>query len=278
MQVTHQDWQESELVQSQIDVADIIILNKLDVASEADLSSARAFASKAFPPKLQVLECSGGNVQVDILRCGRDAAHIAAHTLNHSGEDLPDRLDLGSESSALQMARPNESGAERAGGDGSTATLSTMQPRAPLKFLAADVASHSSCGWLFHEDDIFDRSLLKPLMDLISKNSHRVKGVFRVGKEYIVLKAGSAGVINLGPFSYRRESRIEIIALPGRSASTSGGEAVTEAATPPAPDGSALNDALAGLGGSTEIAAAVMRCDWTTIENALLAVLKSAPT
>lgn len=99
---------------------------------------------------------------------------------------------------------------------------------------------YASCGWVFHQDDMFDQLLLMQLLHELQPLVARVKGVFRVGPKQWVApsslslhqqRQGVAGqhgmqqmqqearpAMQLSPICYRGVSMIEVIIHSSRSA------------------------------------------------------------
>ena len=88
-----------ELFADQLASADLVILNKTDLISPADLEKVRAEVAEELPPAVKVIEASSGRLPLDVL-LGLDAGsedHIDArhshHDHHHDGDDDHDDHD-----------------------------------------------------------------------------------------------------------------------------------------------------------------------------------------
>ena len=76
---------------------------------------------------------------------------------------------------------------------------------------------YRGCGWIFSNEDVFDRDGLTELLstpDLpgLYKGTvvERMKGVFRTGKDWLLIDRAREDV-TITPIAYRNDSRLEII-------------------------------------------------------------------
>ena len=80
---------------------------------------------------------------------------------------------------------------------------------------------YRGCGWIFSNEDVFDRKGVTDLLGLtglpgLSKGTvvERLKGVFRTGKDWVLIDR-ARNEITVTPISYRNDSRLEIIVPEG---------------------------------------------------------------
>jgi hypothetical protein len=140
-------------------------------------------------PHPQVLLASHGGVSLEELDAPRDAAFAPMFKDAHS----PGRLGSGA-AAPTASASPSAPVAEGEGEEGSGPSGSSTpgeegKPRAPapglpLRVVSAGSAQHAACGWLWAEEDVFDRGrLAAALAELASCPAvERVKGVFRCAR------------------------------------------------------------------------------------------------
>jgi len=186
----------------QIQMADVLVMNKLDTASPELVADFQTWANGLFPPKLLIAGTTHGRLD-------------------------PAWLDLSSDDERRplypQERQPNppapfpkkEGGAEPKTDDGGA----PLKPLAPPSFLgkgagglglAQRYPSPGACGWVFDPADTFDEAKLLALL-AHTKPVSRLKGVFRVQDEWIAVnRAGTA--VSVSPTAYRRDSRLEVFA------------------------------------------------------------------
>lgn len=158
----------------QVQLADVLVLNKLDTATAGQVEAFRAWADGLFPPKALVIGTTHGQLDPAWLDAAADdgrtplfpQAHAHAPTHAEAMLQLPAR------------GRP---------------------VRSP---------SPGACGWVFAPADVFDEGKLLGLFARWPQVT-RLKGVFRVDEDWIfVNRAGSA--VTVSPTAYRRDSRVQV--------------------------------------------------------------------
>ena len=167
----------------QIQMADVVVMNKLDTATPALVADFQAWANGLFPPKLLVAGTTHGRL---------DPAWL---DLAASDERLPlyPEAHTHSEHSPRERATPNMSGA------------SHVRYESPPGFRPA-------CGWVFDTATLFDEDRLLALLRS-APGVTRAKGVFRVADEWVSVNRAGVGV-TVAPTAYRRDSRLEVFADP----------------------------------------------------------------
>ena len=235
---------QNELVQSQLEIADIIVLTKSDIAPASALAAAHAVVDNMFPPKLAVFEAAMGALPVDALSISRSLAAVARQAAQPSG--VAD-VEMNTADGAGESAASDCNGVLQ-GHDGRFVPM----PGQPARFEGV-----ASCGWLFHADDVFDHAALQALLARLMRCAARVKGVFRVGHRFFSVGLAQGGTCVLRPVEYRRESRLEVIS------------AVADGAT--RIEGAADAQQLEGEEG--ELGRHVAACHWPAVEASILRCL-----
>ena len=187
--------QAHETFQDQIALADILVFNKTDLASEEQTAKALAEAQQMFPPKLALFICINGELPLSVLD---PAAELIILQNKSSASPLT--------ANAAHHSRTNLLAPSTAG----LAFLALPEPGKPVCQKGEGLGAYS-VGWVFHRDDAFDEDHLYQWIDR-QKNMLRIKGVFRVDtKQWRSFnKVGSELVTQ--PITYRRDSRLELIA------------------------------------------------------------------
>lgn len=165
----------------QIELADILVLNKTDQCSAEQLSEAQTLSNNMFPAKQAVLKTTRGVIPVHLLDQIRPCA---------------------AKSSPLAPASPAlEESSESAQG--------TASPGVPL-FQSGHLDGMHSYSWLFHVNDQFETDKVLTLLDADTQ-SLRIKAVLRIGHAWISYNRTLTGEREVRESSWRRDSRIEII-------------------------------------------------------------------
>jgi G3E family GTPase len=166
----------------QIQMSDVLVMNKLDTAPSELVSSFQNWANDLFPPKLLIAGTTHGHL---------DPAWL---DLNSNDERRP----LYPDSHSQQQAIP-----------GVEAKSSSTAPGAPQRYMTP-AGSHSACGWVFEASDVFDEGKLLALFARTTAIT-RLKGVFQIVDEWLAVNRTGAGV-TVSPTAYRRDSRLEVFA------------------------------------------------------------------
>jgi len=165
----------------QIQLADILVINKSDLADEATLAQMQQQAEKLYPPKQAIIATRQGEISAELLvrtptevrEATTPDAHEHGHHHHHAASEAPD-----------------------------------PEPGKPVRLVGSD-GQFESCGWVFHADQQFDPTMIFELLqnwpELV-----RAKGVFRIGDMWISINRVSDECYS-APVSYRRDSRLELI-------------------------------------------------------------------
>lgn len=164
----------------QLNLADIIILNKCDLASEQQITAVEQRALAMFPPKSLVTRTHQGQLSLSVLN--------QSHNFQHQS-DYPEAHH----SHTTEAPKPN---------------LYFPKPNVPIKQTGSSSDAYS-CGWVFHQDDLFDHEQLLNLIKSFD-SIWRLKGVFNVGNQRIFYNR-VLDETSVQPIAWRRDSRIEII-------------------------------------------------------------------
>ncbi|MDP6926880.1 MAG: GTP-binding protein [Rhodospirillales bacterium] len=177
--------QAAEVFRDQIHIADILIASKADLAKPEQLVAFRDWAEKLYPPKNYFAVVANGEIDMAYLDIkGDDTRAPLFADLHHH---------------------------EHAGGGkvvNETPTTGTLVRRENTG------GGYKACGWIFPPDRSFDRDgvldLLGPPGPVGIKPVERLKGVIRVGKEWLLIDRVSNEIL-VTPIAYRRDSRLEVI-------------------------------------------------------------------
>ncbi len=163
------------IFREQVDLADVLVLNKLDTASDSELAGYRDWANELFPPKLLIAATEQGRLD-------------------------PVWLDLGGRRS-LTIVEEHDPALPTPRNE--PAPL----PRKPVR--RESTGTVPACGWIFSPEDVFDENRL---LALLGGFPGRLKGVFRVAEDRLVVNR-AGGRTTVTPTQYQHDSRVEMFGL-----------------------------------------------------------------
>jgi G3E family GTPase len=198
------------VARDQAEVADVLVLSKADLATDAQRAAFRAWAAEFYPPKRWVGECAAGELPPEALAPALPRAPFAvlparpaAHEHEH-GAHARDRH--------VHAAEQEASASVLARGDESVALPTLAGGRRVVRHVGRTAA-----GWTFERRAGFSRPALarelaaSPLL----RDVERLKGVFRTGPEHWALVQVANGELSFAESSWRRDSRCEVLLREG---------------------------------------------------------------
>jgi G3E family GTPase len=190
----------------QIQMADVLVMNKLDAAVPELVADFQRWADGLFPPKLLIAGTTRGRL---------DPAWL---DLSANDERLPlypqERQPLPPAPSPQKGGGVSTSDAQSATGASSAESPSLPRGGVGEGFFPPATRYLSpggpACGWVFGPAAVFDEGRLLALLSN-TKQVTRLKGVFHLDDEWAsVNRAGTA--VSVAPTAYRRDSRLEVFA------------------------------------------------------------------
>lgn len=171
----------------QIQMADVLVMNKLDTATPELVSDFQSWADGLFPPKLLIAGTTHGRLDPAWLDLSANDERLPLYPQALSPAPTP---KFGTPSPPLSLGE----GAE----NGISGVKRYLSPGGP------------ACGWVFDPQTVFDEAKLLALL-ANTKEITRLKGVFHLPDEWAAVnRAGSA--VSVNPTAYRRDSRLEVFA------------------------------------------------------------------
>jgi G3E family GTPase len=183
------EMRENPVFVDQIQLSDVVVMNKLDTATPELVGDFQKWANGLFPPKLLIAGTTHGRLD-------------------------PAWLDLGANDERLALypeAHGHEHGTPVTNVPGSPKTTPVANaPGSPIRYPSPPGVHPACCGWLFTPEDVFDEGKLLGLLGR-TPGITRLKGVFRLEDEWAAInRVGTA--VSVSPTAYRRDSRLEIFA------------------------------------------------------------------
>ena len=192
----------------QIQMADVVVINRLDKRTPEDVERCRRWIQEIDPPKLLVETTSFGQLRPEWLDL--DGVIVRSPQFHDAHSAPAVQAPASHTEQIVMLSGPKAPAAgQTSGGSPIVHTLEqTPQPRKPVR-LENSGQGQWACGWIFAQDDVFDRNELLDLLGYVHP-IRRLKGIFRCTDGWwLINRVGS--VTSFQPSSYRRDSRLEII-------------------------------------------------------------------
>jgi G3E family GTPase len=249
---------------AQVNLADVLIGTKADICSRQQQDDFIAWALALEPRPAKILISTTAEINFEDLSLVLEEAKAKLATEKNTVEEEADRVEehlssLFSDGLFLQeqddvagKSRQKKVWLTNAPGTAvsSAEEESTIAPRQPIrKELAAAPRGTSTCGWVFHSEDVFSAAELKKFATASLPHILRLKGIFRIEREkWVVISIGTGrqnaqestasaatgretngesgdGVVVLQPLDgMYHDSRVEIIVEQRTSETNSQGE------------------------------------------------------
>ncbi len=165
---------DNPVFRDQIQMSDILVMNKADRATPELLIEFQSWAEGLFPPKLLIAATSQGRLDPAWLELDGDSERVPLFPDAHAANPVEELQTLG-------RARLGH----------------------PIRYDSPD-----ACGWIFSPSDIFDEDKLLAFLG-VNADIARLKGVFRVEDAWLAINR-SGTVLGVKPTAYRRDSRVEV--------------------------------------------------------------------
>jgi len=170
---------ENPIFVDQVQLSDVLVLNKLDTATPELVQEFQAWANGLFPPKLLIAGTTHG------------------------------RLDLGWLDLAANDERVPLFPEEHAHVHENAAPLDPLplMPGRPVRY-ETPTGVRPACGWIFAPQEVFHEEKLLAFLSQ-APSVVRLKGVFHVEDDWIAINRSRSGT-TVASTAYRRDSRVEV--------------------------------------------------------------------
>jgi G3E family GTPase len=195
----HETWRD------QLQLADVLVINKCDAADEEQIVRAEAMGAALFPPKLAVVRAVKGLFDPALLDLELHPERwpeqqTYAHQLN---------VVSGAYSATPQRKMPLKRAA-------TAVTEEVPEAVWPICKMQSSLGSHS-CGWIFAPETQFSSAKIADLFAMCSEPAtlglhglSRAKGIFNTERDWYRFDWVD-GMPSAAPVAYRRDSRFEVI-------------------------------------------------------------------
>ncbi|MEE2757729.1 MAG: CobW family GTP-binding protein [Myxococcota bacterium] len=205
----------------QVEAADVLLANRSDLATAAELESFMAWANRIFPPKRFVGPTEHGQIKLDLLDLisGRDVSiaraghtHGTDHQHHHHDDHVHDHKDHNEHQHHSHEHSHPESGVDAAAGHPASDNESGVDADNPFAKRVHHSPIASTIGWICWNGLVFrsDRvsSWLRGLANL--PNAMRIKAVVRTNDGWLGFNVFD-GIEDVRKTGYRRDTRLEVI-------------------------------------------------------------------
>ncbi|MBA4503058.1 CobW family GTP-binding protein [Marinobacterium marinum] len=168
----------------QLNLADLIVLNRIDLAGKDEIAEATRLSTNLFPPKLAIHATTRGQLAPEWLDLShlpqRKARYPHSHTASSSRNSL-------APVPRQEMPEPGRPRAQVGKQDG-----------------------YYSYGWIFAADDAFEWQAVQEYLDGLDGIT-RLKAVLKIGHAWVSYNRNDSYPATVGESAWRRDSRLEIL-------------------------------------------------------------------
>lgn len=184
-QLTKERWRKSTVMRDLVTLADIVLLNKIDLSSAQQEDSAHTLVDGLYPPKTEVIRTEFGRIELAKLKQPhRPADFVLLHTADS-------HLSLTSYQTEMHHS-----------------TLPGVQACQLSK--DPENGQIQALGWIFSADTQFNRVQLKAFFEQLNPLLSRAKGLLKTGKEWQLINGSGEG-LQFEDIAWRQDSRLELI-------------------------------------------------------------------
>lgn len=199
------------IMQNLLNMADVVVLNKLDLARSEQVEQLQNYCNRLFPPKKAVLTCQQGKVSDHWL----DVLHTEAPPKTRSKPQSKTKLASFSSQNRINSYHHTIK----------QSNVGVMLPYAPISFeqpierLYKNELGIQSIGFIFSSEVTFNWKSLHALFESLSHTTEfqgikRAKGVLKVGAPWMLFQWANQQT-SREYISYRRDSRLELLIKSG---------------------------------------------------------------
>ncbi|MEA3404711.1 MAG: CobW family GTP-binding protein [Pseudomonadota bacterium] len=183
-QLTEQRWQKSAVMRDLVTLADLILLNKIDLSSETEQACSVAILNSVYPAKQYLLPTQLGQIDFNtLLKPHRPAQFVLLQGL----ENHQQQVTMQSESYTSQI------------------------PSNQACSFSKNSQQHLvALGWVWDSTLQFNRVKLKAFFKDLASLLSRAKGLLKTGNEWQLIN-WSEGQLEFEDIAWRQDSRLELL-------------------------------------------------------------------
>jgi len=183
-QLTESRWQKSAVMRDLVTLADIVVLNQLDLSSEIEQACSESILNHLYPKKSQVIHSQFGQVDLNtllkphcpaqfVLLAGRQdhQQQTALHADTYHSQ-IPD-------TQACQVSKNNH-------------------------------GTIISAGWVWKPNHQFNRTQLKAFFEMVAPSLLRAKGLLKTGNEWQLIN-WTEQQLHFADLAWRQDNRLELL-------------------------------------------------------------------
>lgn len=184
-QLTLQRWQKSAVMRDLVNLADIILLNKTDLAAPQELAESTELLENLYPVKTAIFPTRHGKIDFE--------------SLNRTHQSQPFTLIEGLNEHQDQLQATSQN-------------FSSQIPKVQVSKFSSDNLDGRlrAIGWVFEPDVQFNRVQLKAFFEWLSPFLSRAKGLLKTGNEWQLVNWSDSG-LTFSDIAWRQDSRLELL-------------------------------------------------------------------
>jgi len=184
-QLTPERWKKSTVMRDLVTLADIIILNKIDLADLSSQKQAKQLLEKHYPAKVEIVTTQNAEIKLPILLEEKQSQPLTILATK------PRHLTKNNHIQETYLSKIEQTQHCFYSIDNTNANLLSM-------------------GWIWSSQVQFNRIKLKAFFEQIAPNLVRAKGIVKTGKEWQLIN-WSEGHIQFEDIAWRQDSRLECL-------------------------------------------------------------------
>lgn len=199
-QLTTERWKKSAVMRDLINLADIIILNKIDLSDRQSIANSHTILENCYPIKNQILHSQYSRVALSELLGDRSAKPFTLLSL---------KAQTNTEEREHQRQTANQQMPYASKIHGTQTCYISQEANSNSSTLL-------SMGWIWDNTLQFNRVKIKAFFTQIAPYLIRAKGLIKTGKEWQLIN-WSEGELQFEDIAWRQDNRLECLFKPNNS-------------------------------------------------------------
>lgn len=212
MQLTAERWKKSQVMRDLVTLADTLIINKTDLATEQELTSAHAIIDGLYPAKTHIIDTQYADISYsEVLNqvIQKRSTSVDNQTIKILGSAQPSLKSLNSNNQRLQPSLGKSPLTQVHLETVEEAYTSKIESTQRCFIHKTSNNQLNSIGWVWNNNLQFNRTKLKPWLDSLQPVILRAKGIIKTGNEWQLLQWADEQH-QLTDIAWRMDSRLEL--------------------------------------------------------------------